>query len=190
MSLLGYDAGTMGNHDFDAGVDGFAAQLPHASFPILVSNYDFSQTVLEGKIPPNVILIKGGIKIGIFGLGIKLKGLVPDDDFSKVQYLEPLRIAQQQADYLKHTKRCDMVICLSHLGYQYDFNKPSDMVLARETENIDLILGGHTHTFLNEPTVVKNKKGVEVAINQVGWGGIKLGRLDYTFDKQKKGKLA
>lgn len=189
MSAMKYDAATMGNHDFDAGTEGFAKQLPHANFPILTANYDFTQTPLEGKTQPYTIIKKGKLKIGIFGLGIELKGLVPDDAYGNTKYLEPIQIANTVAEKLKKREHCDMVICLSHLGYSYSFRKVSDMILAKETEHIDLIIGGHTHTFLDQPTVMKNKVGKEIVINQVGWAGIRLGRLDYSFDNNKNANL-
>ncbi|PSK91026.1 bifunctional metallophosphatase/5'-nucleotidase [Taibaiella chishuiensis] len=190
MSMMEYDAATMGNHDFDAGVEGFAKQLPHASFPILVANYDFRDTELADKTQPYKIFTKGGIKIGIFGLGIQLLGLVPQDAYGKTKFLDPLPIAIATSDMLKNKKKCDMVICLSHLGYEYKSDKISDCVLAANTEHIDLIIGGHTHTFLDKPTLIKNKAGKEVIINQVGWAGIRLGKLDFVFDSKKSAKLS
>lgn len=184
MAMMRYDAATMGNHDFDAGVAGFAAQLPHANFPVLTANYDFTKTPLEGKTKPYTIIRKGGLKIGIFGLGIQLKGLVPEDAYGDTKYLEPIQTARSMAEKLRKKEGCDFVICLSHLGFHYDHNKVSDKILAKETEHIDLIIGGHTHTFLDRPTVMTNRKGVEVVINQVGWAGLRLGRLDYTFDSK------
>ncbi len=185
MSAMAYDAATLGNHDFDAGVEGFARQLPHASFPIVIANYDFTRTPLDGKTIPYTTIRKGDIKVGIFGLGIQLRGLVPDEAYGNTQYLEPTRIAQNLADKLRHREHCDLVICLSHLGYDYSSRKVSDKVLAKETSGIDLIIGGHTHTFLERPTIMKNKIGDEVIINQVGWAGLRLGRIDYQFDHKK-----
>ena len=185
MAAMRYDAATMGNHDFDAGVEGFAHQLPHANFPILVANYDFTNTPMEGKSIPCTVIRKGDIKVGIFGLGIQLKGLVPDDAYGSTQYLEPVQTARQMVDRLRKKEHCDMVICLSHLGYDYDYPKVSDKVLAKETDGIDLIIGGHTHTFLERPTVLKNRSGGEVLINQVGWAGLRLGRIDYRFDSKR-----
>lgn len=190
MAMMGYEAVTMGNHDFDAGIEGFAKQLPHANFPILTANYDFTGTVLEGKTQPYTTIKKGAIKIGIFGLGIQLKGLVPDDAYGATKYIEPIQIANSTADKLRRKEKCDMVICLSHLGYDYNYKKVSDLVLAKETENIDLIIGGHTHTFLNKPTIMKNRKNKDVVVNQVGWAGLRLGRLDYTFDTKKTSSLS
>ena len=190
MSMMEYDAATMGNHDFDAGVEGFANLLPHATFPILTANYSFAGTALEGKTQPYMVLKKGDIKVGLFGLGVKLKGLVSEESYGKTQYLSPLQVARTVSHRLKKSEKCDIVICLSHLGYEYDSLKVSDLILARETEYIDVIIGVHTHTFLEEPTIIKNKKGNDVVINQVGWGGVRLGRLDFYFDSKKGTKLS
>lgn len=192
MQMMGYDACTMGNHDFDAGLENFATQLQHVRFPVLLCNYDFTQTPMEHKSVPYKIFTKGKLKIGVTGVGIEMKGLVPDNLAGNTKYLDPVQKLNETADHLKRTKGCDMVICLSHLGYQYreNSNKICDIVLAKETEHVDLIIGGHTHTFLDEPVLVKNKTGEDVLINQVGWGGIRLGRLDYEFMPYKKKNLA
>ncbi|HEX7903366.1 MAG TPA: metallophosphatase [Chitinophagaceae bacterium] len=192
MSAMQYDACTIGNHDFDAGLENLAKQLTaHAVFPMLVSNYDFTGTPMENKTIPYKIFKKGKIKIGVLGVGIEMKGLVPDNLAGATQYLDPVQKANEIAEKLKRDKDCDMIICLSHLGYQYKgSNKVSDEVLAKETENIDLIIGGHTHTFLDDPVVLKNKKGNDVIINQVGWAGIILGRLDFEFSKFSGKKMA
>lgn len=189
MTSMGYDAATIGNHDFDAGLENLAMQLNrHASFPMIISNYDFTNTPMEGRVQPYKIFKKGPLKIGILGIGIEMDGLVPANLFGNTKYLDPVQQANHYAAELKQ-KNCDLIICLSHLGYKYDGNKVSDMVLAKETENIDLIIGGHTHTFLDAPVVVKNKKGEDVLINQVGFAGIQLGRLDFLFEKTNKKKM-
>ena len=191
MSSMGYDATTIGNHDFDAGLPNLATQLAtNATFPMLVANYDFSGTPMESKHQPYKVFKKGKIKIGVFGLGIELTGLVSENLIAGTKYLDPVVKGNETAAILKNEKNCDLVICLSHLGYQYSDNKVSDKRLANESENIDLIIGGHTHTFLNEPVVVKNKKGNDVLVNQVGWAGINLGRLDFDFAKSAKKKLS
>lgn len=190
MSMMHYDASTMGNHDFDAGIEGFAKQLPHANFPILIANYDFNNTPLEGKTQPYKIFKKGNLKIGVFGLGIQLHGLVPAEAYGQTKYLDPVEKAKEYSELLKKKKNCDFVICLSHLGFQYNGNKVSDCIIAQETEYIDLIIGGHTHTFLDTPTIIKNKKGMDVIVNQMGWAGIRLGKLDYIFDSKKNVKLS
>lgn len=188
MAMMGYDACTMGNHDFDAGLENFATQVQqHANFPVIICNYDFTNTPMEHKYVPYKIFKKGRLKIGVLGVGIALKGLVPDNLFGSTVYNDPIIKANETAYHLKYKEKCDLVICLSHLGYNYrEGGKVSDKILAAASENIDLIIGGHTHTFMNEPEIIRNKKGSEVAINQVGWGGLILGRLDYTFSGVKK----
>ena len=184
MSRLGYDAATMGNHDFDGGIDGFVKAMPHANFPFLCSNYDFSDTALAGKTIPFKVFQKGGIQVGVFGVGVELDGLVPKDLYKDTQYLNPIEKANQTAQLLKKELGCDLVICLSHLGHFARLNKMCDKVLAAETENIDLIIGAHTHTFMDKPEMHKNKAGKSVLINQVGWAGLVLGRVDFYFDKK------
>lgn len=189
MSKMKYDAATMGNHDFDNGMEGFLSALPHASFPFVCSNYDFSETILQGKTLKNLVLERNRIKIGIFGLGVELEGLVMKKNYGKTVYLDPITVCEQQVDELRNQKECDLVICLSHLGYSYNSNRISDVKLASSTSGIDLILGGHTHTFLDEAKLVSNKENKATLINQVGWAGIKLGRIDLMIKKEKlKGK--
>ncbi len=191
MSSMKYDATTIGNHDFDAGMENLATQLSrHANFPMLIANYDFTGTPMEYKTQPYKIFKKGKLKIGVFGVGIEGRGLIPDSLFGATKYLDPISKANEVAGKLKADEKCDMIICLSHLGYKYkESNIVSDEVLAKETENVDLIIGGHTHTFLDDPIVYKNKKGDDVIVNQVGFAGIILGRLDFEFSKFSGKKL-
>jgi len=182
MTAMGYDAATMGNHDFDGGIEGFLKAQKYADFPFLCANYDFSNTILKDVTNANVIFQKGKIKVGIFGIGVELQGLVPEDKFGETIYLDPIKTANEQASILKK-KGCDLIICLSHLGFEYDTDKVSDRILAQKTKNIHLILGGHTHTFLEKPVEEKNLDNQIVLINQVGWGGVQLGRLDFEIDK-------
>jgi 5'-nucleotidase len=188
MSQMGYDAATLGNHDFDAGLEGLEKQLPHATFPFLCANYNFDDTILHGKIQKHKIFHFDNLKVGVFGIGIELQGLVPKKLYGNVRYHEPVIIANETAAFLKHDMKCHYVIVLSHLGYKYEYNKVSDVILAENTENIDVILGGHTHTFMQQPHIAKNKKGNPVIINQVGWAGLMLGRLDIIFDEKYKQK--
>lgn len=192
MTAMGYDAATIGNHDFDAGLDNFTTQLKHANFPLIISNYDFTGTSMEFKYQPYKIFRKGKLKIGVTGVGIEMKGLVPDSLFGNTKYIDPIQKANEIADKLKNKEHCDMVICLSHLGYKYKEapNRICDEILAKETNNIDLIIGGHTHTFLDAPVTYKNKSGTDVIVNQVGWAGIILGRLDFEFAGYKNKNLA
>jgi len=188
MSMMKYDLCTMGNHDFDNGIDGFYKQLPYAKFDFVSANYDFRKTVLNGIVKPYKIFIKDGIKVGIFGLGIELNGLVNKNLYKETIHLNPIEVAQDMSRILKENEKCDLVICLSHLGFIYadEPKKISDIVLARTTKNIDLIIGGHTHTFLTKPYIEKNLDGKEVMINQVGCYGINVGRIDFTFEKGKR----
>ena len=185
MSMMGYDAATMGNHDFDNGLEGFVKVLPEAKFPFITSNYDFSNTLVEGRTEPYRVVERNGLRIGLLGLGIELEGLVGKKQFGETKYLDPVEMANHYAALLKTEKKCDLVVCLSHLGYRYrDSTQISDVVLAERTKGIDLILGGHTHTFLPEPQNLINAAGTQVLVNQVGFAGLMLGRLDYTFDRQ------
>jgi len=187
MSMLKYDAATIGNHDFDNGIDGLYAQLPHAKFDFISSNYDFSNTVMDTHVKPYKIFMLDGIKIGVFGLGIQLDGLVTKTLYKETNYKDPIEMSQEMTRILKESEQCDLVICLSHIGYDYR-NAPdrvSDLNLARATKDIDLIIGGHTHTFLPKPTIEKNSIGKEVLVNQVGCYGIILGRIDFYFDADK-----
>lgn len=185
MSMLKYDVATLGNHDFDNSIEGFYKQLPHAKFDFVSANYDFSNTILDDIVKPYKIIVKDGIKIGIFGLGVELEGLVSKNLYKETKYLDPIEITQDMTRELKENQQCDLVICLSHLGYYYKNNpeKISDLNLAKATKNIDLIIGGHTHTFLPKPTIVRNADDKNVLVNQVGAYGVNLGRVDFYFDE-------
>ena len=187
MNMMQYDLATIGNHDFDNGIDGLLAQMPNAKFEFVSANYNFKNTVLDSFVKPYKILVKDGIKIGVFGLGIELKGLVDPVLYKETVYNNPIDVAQEITEKLKMNEKCDLIICLSHLGFKYKDNpeKPSDIMLAQKTKNIDLIIGGHTHTFLDKPVVEKNSEGKEVLINQVGCFGINLGRIDFYLDSNK-----
>ena len=188
MSEMKYDAATLGNHDFDNGLEGLQKQLPHANFPFVIANYDFSKTILKDVFHPYKVFHKGGIKIGVFGIGIELNDLVPKNLYKNTIYKDPVSTGNHYASLLKRKEKCDLVICLSHLGFKYKDNKISDLIFASQTSNIDLIIGGHTHTFLQEPAIVLNTKKKEVLINQVGWGGINLGKIDFHFNRNNNTK--
>ncbi|NBC57905.1 MAG: bifunctional metallophosphatase/5'-nucleotidase [Bacteroidetes bacterium] len=186
MSKMGYQASTIGNHEFDNGIDNIAAQLQHAKFDLLNANYDLSNTSLDGLVRPYQIYEVEGISIGVFGLGIELDGLVSKKLYKETQYLNPVEVAQDQVKILKQEHQCDLVICLSHLGYDYQSDKISDIKLAEQTQDIDLIIGGHTHTFLDKPSKVLNQAGKITLINQVGWAGLNLGRIDFYFSHNQE----
>ena len=190
MSAMKYDAATIGNHDFDNGLDGLVKQLPHANFPFLSANYDFTDTIMNGHTKPYKIFTMDDIRVGVFGLGIELKGLVDERLYGKTIYLDPLQKAAELSHHLRKNEKCDIIICLSHLGYKYPDDKVSDVVLAKKSMNIDLILGAHTHTFIDTPYRYTNREKKEVMIAQVGWAGIKLGRIDYFIEKKSKNIFA
>ena len=188
MSKMGYDASTMGNHDFDIGLEGFKTAKKHANFPFLCSNYDFSNTVLQNETKPYQVFNKGGIKVGVFGIGVELDGLVSKGNYGDTVYQNPIKVANRTAETLKE-EGCDLIICLSHLGFSYDSReKVSDLVLASQTKNIHVIIGGHTHTFLEKPIIEKNLIGELVLVNQVGWAGLQLGRIDIDISTKMKRK--
>ncbi|MEO6303190.1 MAG: metallophosphoesterase [Bacteroidia bacterium] len=191
MTLMAYDAVTFGNHDFDLGCENIVKQMPNAGFDFINCNYNFDNTALSKnkKITPYKIYKKGPLKIGILGVGIDLENLVDIKYTKGIIYNDPIENANRIASILKNDEKCDYVICLSHLGYKYDTNKVSDVVLAEKTKNIDLIIGGHTHTFLEVPTVVKNSDAKDVQITQVGWAGIWLGKIEIFFSSYNKKTL-
>lgn len=188
MSMMGYDAATMGNHDFDGGIENFAHQLQHAKFPIVNCNYNFSNTPMQGKTTPHTIINKGNLRIGILGVGVELQGLVPEHLFGNTIYEDPIIRANETAAVLRKDG-CDFIICLSHLGDKYDDAKVSDEILARQSFDIDLIIGGHTHRLFKEPRVYSNKNNDDVLVNQMGWAGMYLGRLDYLFKGKNKKQM-
>ena len=190
MSAAGYDAGAIGNHEFDNGLEGILKPLPNAKFPIINSNYDFSDTILAGKFPRWKIFKRSGIKVGVYGLGIEMKGLVAEKNYGNTIYNDPLKVALEMEKFLKEDQKCNLVVCLSHLGLRYQENKVSDLVLAEETSMTDLIIGGHTHTYLEEPIIKKNKSGKEVIVNQAWWGGLVVGKIDFVFERSGRRKKA
>ena len=185
MSQMKYDAATLGNHDFDNGLDGLKKQLKHASFPFVCANYDFSRTILKNSFSPYKIFLKDGVKVGVFGIGVELNGLVPKELYKETKYLDPVVEANKISDKLKNKIGCDLIVCLSHLGLMYNSNKVSDLVIAQKSKHIDLIIGGHTHSFLEKPILETNLDGKKVIINQVGWGGINIGKIDFIFKQNK-----
>ena len=188
MSKMGYDAGTIGNHEFDNGMGDILSAINNANFPLISSNYDFSDTLLNGHVKTQLILEKGGVKVGIYGLGIELNGLVGTLNYGKTRYLDPLTTALKMESILKNDHKCDLVICLSHLGLSYEHNKISDVTLAPQTKYTDLIVGGHTHSFLEKPLVLKNADGNPIVVNQAGWAALETGRIEFLFDRVSKRK--
>ncbi len=187
MGDMQYDASTLGNHEFDNGSQHLAEQIKKAKFPFINSNYSFNISPLDGLISPYKIFKKGQLKIGVIGLGIELNGLVTPQNYKGTSYLDPVVEGDKTAELLKKAEKCDLVVALSHLGFQYKNDKVSDITLAKNSTYIDVILGGHTHTFMDEPAIINNKINKDVIINQTGWGGINLGRMDFVFDNAKQG---
>ena len=176
MNLMGYDAATLGNHEFDNGLDTLAAVLATAQFPIVCANYDFSGTVMEGKTKPSVIIRKGGLKIGVFGLGCDPKGLISDKNFLPAKYLDPYTSAQEAVDKLR-AEKCDIVVCLSHLGtYGKAAEDVCDVQLVQNTRGIDAVIGGHTHK-LYDNLRVPNLDGDSIPVCQMGKSGGYLGKI-------------
>jgi 5'-nucleotidase len=190
MSEIKYDAATFGNHEFDGGIENLANKLKFAKFPFIVSNYDFAGTPLEGKTTINKIVEVDGYKIGIYGLGIDPKGLIPDELFGKIQFMDPLKVALEQEKLLKDQHQCDLIICLSHLGLEYENGKISDIEIAKNTNTTNLVLGGHTHVFMKEPREIKNKSDKNCYVFQVGHSGIKMGRVDFILEAGKEPKYS
>lgn len=191
MSAMGYDAATLGNHDFDNGVPGLVRMLPHAAFPFVSANYRVDPgSPLAGAVRPHLIKQVGPVKVGIFGLGIDFDRLVIDTLHEGVQYEDPILEARRQVETLRQ-QGCHLIVCLSHLGFRYrGEDRPSDVTLSEEVPGIDLILGGHTHTFLDEPVVTRHTGGGLTVVHQVGWGGIRLGRIDVVFNRDlRAGRL-
>ncbi|GGE29454.1 metallophosphoesterase [Sphingobacterium cellulitidis] len=185
MSKLGYDAGTFGNHEFDNGLPGLLKHFDKANFPFVTSNYDFTGTIMEGKTKDYLVFNRDGVKIGVFAVGVDLKGLVDPKSYQGVKISDPIEVAQKYTHKLKKELKCDLIICLSHIGYNYDTDKVSDLHLAKNSRDIDLIIGGHTHTFLTKPTEVKNLDNQITLVNQTGFSGVNLGRIDFILDKKK-----
>lgn len=181
MQWLGYDAATLGNHDFDEGVENLVKQMGHTQFPFVVANYQVDATPLKGKVKPYHVFVKGGKRIGVFGLGIDPKGLIPEKLFGKVVYTDPYEAASRMVAQLRIQEKCELVICLSHLGYRYQDEKPSDVRVASMVSGIDVIIGGHTHTVLEVPEKISQSNGGVTYICQTGHSGIRLGRIDLEF---------
>ena len=176
MNQMGIDASTIGNHEFDDGLENMARIFKMANFPILCTNYDFTGTVMEGVCKPWIIIKRNGVKIGVFALSPKLEGLVSGKNCQGVKYLDPAKVALETATMLKEKKKCDMVICISHLGWE-SYRAEDDLVMIRGSRNIDLVLGGHSHTYMTHLEYEKNMDGKPVPVDQNGKHGIYVGKI-------------
>ncbi len=188
MSQMKYDAVTIGENDLRAGIINYADKMKqYADFPVVNCNYDCAGTALNSIVKPYKVFQKGSLKIGVTGVGIDFQGLLAEDLYNGITYLNPIESVNNITDVLRKKEDCGMIVCLSHLGDKYYDGKVSDDILARETDSVDLIIGGHTHQAFMEPKIYINKKGKEVVVNQSGWAGMQIGRLDYNFlDNGKK----
>ncbi len=187
MSAIGYDAGTLGNHEFDNGIAALAAAAKFATFDLLSITYDVKGTPLEGKVKPYVVKELSGVRVGLFGMGISPAGLITPANFKGVTYREPIGAAREVVQTLREKERCALVVGMSHLGY-YAEPKPGDVgdsQVAAAVDGIDYIASGHTHTFMKEPVKVKQPGGKETLIFQVGKSGIYVGRADFTMNAGK-----
>lgn len=182
MNIMGYDAATIGNHEFDFGLENMARIFREAKFPIVCANYDFTGTVVEGLVKPYVIIKRKGVRIGIFGLSPKLDGLVMASTCAGVRYSDPIKTANAVADKLKNEEKCDVVICLSHLGW--DEAGLNDMEMMAKTRNIDLVLGGHSHSYFKTLNHVRNLDGKDVPNDQNGKHGIFVGKITLSLEKR------
>ncbi|HEV2914961.1 MAG TPA: metallophosphatase [Pyrinomonadaceae bacterium] len=187
MTAVGYDVVTLGNHDFDNGIEGLAEAMKHAKFEFVSANYDVTGTAIASRVKPYVVRELGGIRIGLFGLGIKLEGLNPPESFKGLKYLDPVRMARGVTRLLREREKCSMVVCMSHLGY---YPKPQgdelgDSQLVAQVDGIDFIASGHTHTFMQQPVLARQPSGKDTVIFQVGKSGIYLGRVDFTVRRNK-----
>ena len=178
MNAMRYDAATIGNHEFDFGLDNMAHLFALAEFPIVCANYDFGTTVLAPLVKPYIVVERQGRRIGIFGLGAKLEGLVAQENYEGITYLDPVQVAGEMAKRLREEENCDLVICLSHLGWDTGLNEGTcDQELIAQTRGIDLLIGGHSHTYFEEPVYVENIDGQPVPCNQMGKNGQWIGTL-------------
>lgn len=187
MSAIGYDVGTLGNHDFDNGVEGLAAAMKFANFDFVSTNYDVRGTAIENRVKPYVVRELAGVRIGVFGLGISPEGLITPENFKGIKYYEPVKVSRGAVRVLREREHCAMVVCASHLGY-YPNPKGSeigDTQVAAQVDGIDFIASGHTHTFMNQPVITKTPSGGNTIIFQVGKSGIYLGRVDFTVKANK-----
>ena len=176
MNQMGIEASTIGNHEFDFGLDNMAEMFKKATFPILCANYDFTGTVMEGVTKPWIIIKRNGVKIGVFAVCPKMKGLVSDKNCPGVKYLDPARVALETATMLKQEKKCDMVICISHLGWGSNRGE-DDQYMISGSRNIDLVLGGHTHTYMQQLEYWNNLDGKPVPVDQNGKSGCFVGKI-------------
>lgn len=180
MNMMKYDMTVIGNHEFDYGMDTMKMFFERLKFPVLCCNYDFSQTVLKDVVKPYIILKKSGLKIGLIGVGIDPEGLVQKDKYTGLTFKPVIETVNHYAELLKKKEKCDLIICVSHIGYR------QDQVLADKSRHLDIIIGGHSHTFMKQPDIRKNLSGKEVMVYQTGKYGVNVGKIEVELEKVKK----
>ena len=181
MNQMGYDAVTIGNHEFDFGLENLARIFRMAEFPIVCSNYDCKGSLLEGLVKPYITLVRNGVKIGVFALSPALKGLVFDGNCEGITYLDPAETAQKYINILRKQEKCDIVICISHLGWKE--SEYTDEMFLKGVEGCDLVLGGHTHTYMKELEYAPDKTGKRIPVDQNGKHGAFIGKLVLDLEK-------
>ena len=184
MSMMQYDAATIGNHEFDFGLENMAHLFRRAKFPIVCANYDFTGTPVEGLVKPYVILKRGGLRIGVFGVCPKMEGLVDETKCRGVGYNDPVKVADETARLLRHDKKCDVVICLSHLGWNMPQDVDDAQMLAAN-HDIDIVLGGHSHTYFKTLQYAPNANGKLIPDDQNGKHGVYVGKIRLKVDKKR-----
>lgn len=185
MNQMGYTAATIGNHEFDYGLENMARLFKKANFPIVCANYDFTNTVLDGIVKPYIVIRHKGLKIGVFGLGPKMSGLISEKNINGIKYLDPIDATKKVVGQMRNKEKCDLVICLSHLGWKL-FPDMDDNQLIAATSGIDLVLGGHSHTYMKEIEHVKDSTGKMVPDEQNGKHGIFIGKIEMELKTIKR----
>ena len=177
MNIMGYDAATIGNHEFDFGLDNLARLARQAKFPIVCSNCDFTGTPCQDVIKKYCVVVRDGVRIGVFGLTPKIEGLVMKENIAGVKYIDPIQATKEMVSVLRDKERCDIVVCLSHLGWKLAPEYIDDQVLISSTTGIDIVLGGHSHTYMKEMEWVDNAEGKSIPVDQNGKHGAFVGKI-------------
>ena len=186
MNMMRYDAATLGNHEFDFGLDNLARLLREARFPVVCANYDFSGTPLEGLVKPYVVIEREGLRVGVFGLSPRLDGLVAKENYGGVVYNDPVEAARKAVKALRSGERCDVVVCLSHLGWAQAQPDIDDSTMIAGTRGIDLVLGGHSHSYFEKLEYVRDADGRSVPVDQNGKHGVFVGKMEMSLKVEGK----
>lgn len=180
INRLQYDAVTLGNHEFDNGIEALGEALAVCKVPVVVCNYDFSPFEIGKYVKPYTIVEKAGLKIGIIGVLCPLGSVLSGDTANRLPMLDMVSSVQKYADELR--PQCDLVIVLSHIGYtEHGPGEMTDPQLCAATRNIDLFVGGHSHTFMEEAAWCPNLDGKKIPVTQAGWEGVYMGEYKVTM---------